>query len=294
MYIKSNSDPEDRQIRRVTSVTITGNVVLSALKLAAGLFGHSGAMISDAVHSLSDVATTIVAYVGVRLSRHKPDEEHQYGHERIESLATLILGLLLAITGVGIGYKGIINIAEGTALPVPGAIALIAAAVSIAVKEAMYWYTRHYARLLHSEAFMADAWHHRSDAFSSIGSLVGIAGARLGYPIMDSLASVVICVFILRVSVSMMKDALSQMLDTSRGPEYEAEMAAFVRNQPGVISVDMLHTRRFGNKTYVDLEISADGDMSLREAHDIAERVHDGIEGTYDNIKHVMVHVNPA
>ena len=173
-------------------------------------------------------------------------------------------------------------------------IALAAAIVSIVGKEAMYWYTRHYALLIHSSAFLADAWHHRSDAFSSIGSLIGIAGAMLGFPVLDSVASVVICLFILKVSYDIIKDAVTKLLDTSCGAEYEEKLRRFVAGQNGVEGVDLLHTRMFGNKVYIDLEIEVNGDKTLREAHAVAERVHTDVEGAVPEVKHVMIHVNPA
>lgn len=158
----------------------------------------------------------------------------------------------------------------------------------------MFWYTRHYARIIHSSAFMADAWHHRSDALSSISSLIGIAGAMLGYPVMDSIASVVICLFILKVAYDISKDALIKMLDTSCGEDYEEQLTSFIAEKESVLSVDMLHSRMFGNKVYIDLEISVDGNKSLREAHEVAEHIHKDVEHNYPEIKHIMIHVNPA
>lgn len=283
-------------IRRISFVGIAGNIILSAFKLFAGIVGKSGAMISDAVHSLSDVFATFIAFLGVLMSRKSADTEHPYGHERIECVASLILGIILFITGCGIGWSGVQSIFAGNyeALSIPRGIALIAALVSIIAKEGMYWYTRYYAKLLHSEAFMADAWHHRSDALSSIGSFIGIGGAMLGFPVMDSVASVIICLFILKVAYDILKNALKNMLDTSCGKAYEKKLSDFIQAHEGVIRVDLLNTRMFGNKIYVDLEIAVDGDSSLREAHAIAEKVHDGVEAKFGDVKHIMIHVNPA
>ncbi|MEQ3271094.1 cation diffusion facilitator family transporter [[Clostridium] scindens] len=277
-------------------MSVIGNAVLSGFKLFAGIFGHSRAMISDAIHSFSDVLTTIIAFIGVKISKKAPDNSHPYGHERIECVASLFLGLLLMVTGLGVGKVGLQNIISGNygSLAVPGVIALIAAIISIVGKEAMYWYTRHYAKLIGSAAFMADAWHHRSDAFSSVGSLIGIGGAMLGFPIMDSITSLVICLFILKVSFDILKDAIVKMLDTSCGEEYEAELRQFIETQPDVICVDMIHTRMFGNKVYIDTEIQVDGNKSLRESHDIAEHVHNSVETHFLDTKHIMVHVNPT
>lgn len=283
-------------IQKLSLVSIIGNAVLSGFKLFAGLSGHSGAMLSDAIHSLSDVLTTVIAWVGVKLSRKGADASHPYGHERFECVASLILGLVLLATGLGIGKVGITNIIsrEYEILAIPGKVALIAAVVSILGKEAMYWYTRHYAKIINSAAFMADAWHHRSDAFSSIGSFIGIGGAMLGYPILDSVASVVICLFIVKVAFDILKDAVTKMLDTSCGDAYEKKLADHVAAQDGIVGVDIVRSRMFGSKVYVDLEISVDGEQSLRDAHEIAERIHRDIECSFTEVKHIMIHVNPA
>ncbi len=287
---------EARIIRNLSLVSIVGNVALSAFKIFAGVFGHSGAMISDAIHSFSDVLTTVIAYFGVKISKKEADKSHPYGHERLECVASLILGLLLMFTGLGIGKIGIQNIVSGhyETLAVPGLIALIAAIISIIGKEAMYWYTCYYAKRINSAAFMADAWHHRSDAFSSVGSLIGIGGAMLGFPVMDSLASLVICAFIVKVSYDILKDAILKMLDTSCGETCETQLRQFIESQEDVVCVDVLRTRMFGNKIYIDLEIQVDGSKLLRESHAVADRVHDSVEAVFPNIKHIMIHVNPA
>lgn len=297
---KANTDrkylDESAVIRKLSFVSIFGNAVLSGFKLFAGVFGHSGAMISDAIHSFSDVLTTLIAWIGVKISKKDSDPGHPYGHERLECIASLILGAVLAMTGLGIGKMGIENIIfrKYEMIAVPGMIALIAALVSIGVKEGMYWYTRYYAKRIHSSAFLADAWHHRSDALSSIGSLIGISGARLGYPVLDSVASVVICLFIVKVSYDILKDSIVKLLDTSCGEDYEEEIREFVSGQRGVICVDLLRSRMFGNKVYIDLEIQVDGKICLKDAHDVAEKVHSKVERRFPDIKHVMIHVNPA
>lgn len=182
---------------KVSFVSITANVLLSVFKMLAGILAHSGAMISDAVHSASDVISTVVVIVGVRLSGKASDKEHPYGHERMECVAAVILATILAFTGLGIGYTAMVKILSRQYgnLRIPGVLALVAAIVSIAVKESMYWYTRINAKKIDSSALMADAWHHRSDALSSVGALIGIVGARLGYPVCDVIASLCICFF---------------------------------------------------------------------------------------------------
>lgn len=280
----------------VSYVSIAANVVLSVFKLLAGIVAHSGAMISDAVHSASDVFSTIVVIIGIRISSKQSDKEHPYGHERMECVAAIVLATILAVTGLGIGYGAVGKILSGdyANLEVPGAMALIAALISIAVKEAMYWYTRYNAKKIDSSALMADAWHHRSDALSSVGALAGIAGARLGYPICDAAASLCICFFIAKAAYDIFRDAVDKMVDKACDEATENELKNCALAQEGVLGVDLLRTRVFGNKIYVDIEIRADGDGSLREAHGVAERVHDSIEGNFARVKHIMVHVNPA
>ncbi|MBO4407473.1 MAG: cation transporter [Clostridia bacterium] len=285
---------EEKIVNRLSYVGIFGNVLLAAFKLLAGIFGKSGAMVSDAVHSLSDVFATFIAWIGVRLSRHKEDAEHPYGHERLECVASLILGLILAGTGLGIGWNGVRQIFwERDSLEVPTLLPLIAAVASILVKEGMFHYTMHYAKKLDSAAFRADAWHHRSDAFSSIGSFIGIGMAKLGLPIMDPIASLVICVLILKVAFDIIRDSLQKMLDTSGSSAFESRLKTFIETQEGVERIDLLRSRQFGNRIYVDLEIAVKSDISLLEAHGIAERVHGAVEKAFPNVKHVMIHVNP-
>lgn len=293
---KDTKPDETAVIRKLSLVGIIGNVFLSAFKFIAGIMGNSSAMVSDAVHSLSDVFATFIAFLGVRFGRREADASHPYGHERIESLAAIVLGLILLVTGIGIGWVGIEKILAGNyeSLPIPGMIALVAAIVSIAVKEAMFWYTRHWARVIRSSAFEADAWHHRSDAMSSIGALIGVGGSMLGYPVLDPIASVVICLFILKQGISIIYDALKKMLDTSCGEQFEEEVRQLVDAESQVERIDMLRTRMFGDKVYIDMEIAIDGSMQLTDAHAIAERVHDDIEHAFPEVKHVMIHVNPA
>ena len=292
-----SSETEFRNVaNRVSLFTIIGNVVLSVIKLLAGIIAHSSAMISDAVHSASDVFSTFVVIIGIKLASKKPDKEHPYGHERMECVAAIVLAMVLFITGLGIGLEAVKNIIHGNYgdLQVPGVLALIAAIVSIVSKEAMYWYTRHYAKKIDSSALMADAWHHRSDAFSSIGALIGIGASRLGYPVMDSIASLVIFVFIVKAAFDIFKDAIDKMVDHSCDEEIEKQIYECVMKNENVMGIDLLQTRVFGNKIYVDVEIQVDASYTLQKAHDIAEAVHDDIEESFPKVKHIMVHVNPA
>ena len=280
---------------RVSYISILGNVLLSVFKLMAGIFAHSGAMISDAVHSASDVFSTFVVMIGIKISARASDKEHPYGHERMECVAAIVLATILCITGLGIGKNAIAKLQDGNdaGMVIPGILALVAAIVSIVVKEAMFWYTRGAARKIDSGALMADAWHHRSDALSSVGALVGILFARNGYPMMDAVASLIICVFIVKASYDIFKDAVDKMVDKACDEETERELRNFVEAQPGVLGVDLLQTRVFGNKIYVDLEICADENSTLKESHQVAEQVHDKLEIQFPKVKHIMIHVNP-
>ena len=280
---------------KVSIVTIIWNFVLSVVKLLVGIIAHSNAMISDAVHSASDVFSTIVVIIGIKLASKEPDKEHPYGHERLECVTAVILAMILFVTGLGIGGTAITNIfaSDYDQLTTPGVLALIAALVSILVKEGMFWYTRYYAKKIDSDALMADAWHHRSDAFSSIGALIGIAGARLGFPIMDSIASLVIFIFIAKAAFDIFKDAMDKMVDHSCDEETEQLIYNCVLENENVIETDLLKTRIFGNKIYVDIEIQADASHTLLEAHHIAETIHNDIEKNFPKVKHIMVHVNP-
>lgn len=292
----TNDSDFEKIANRVSFITIVGNVLLSVIKLLAGIIAHSNAMISDAIHSASDVFSTIIVIIGIKLSARKPDKEHPYGHERMECVAAIVLSIVLFITGLGIGSTAVKNITSGSynTLQIPGILALAAAILSIVCKEGMYWYTRYNAKKIDSSALMADAWHHRSDAFSSIGALVGIAGARLGFPVMDSVASLVIFVFIIKAAYDIFKDAIDKMVDHSCDDKTEREIRDCVMGNKDVLGIDLLQTRIFGNKIYVDVEIRANASYTLKEAHEIAESVHNDIEKNFPKVKHIMVHVNPA
>lgn len=286
----------EKTAMRVSVVSIVINIVLSLFKLMAGVLSHSSAMVSDAIHSASDVFSTIVVMIGIKISGKESDKEHPYGHERMECVAAIILATILALTGLGIGWSALGKILgdEYGQLAAPGMLALVAAVISIVVKEGMFWYTRAGAKQIDSGALMADAWHHRSDALSSIGALVGIAGARLGFAILDPIASLVICIFVEKAAFDIFMDAVNKMVDKACDDETEQKMRSCVISQEGVKGVDLLRTRTFGNKIYVDIEICVDGDKSLWEAHGIAETVHDAVEQEFSKVKHIMVHVNPV
>lgn len=276
----------------VSIVTIIANFLLTILKLIAGIIGTSASMISDAIHSASDVLSTFIVMIGIHIASKESDREHPYGHERFECIAAIILAVLLAIVGVKIGISGIQNIANNS-VKMPSTVALIAAIVSIIVKEWMYNYTKKVAVKINSSALLADAWHHRSDALSSIGAFIGILGSMLGLKFFDLLASVLISIFIVKVAYDILKDALNKMLDTACSVEVENKIKELVLKNEKVLSIDDLKTRLFGSKMYVDLEIGVDSKMTLIEAHTIAENIHDSVEKEFSNCKHCMVHVNP-
>ncbi|MCL2575041.1 MAG: cation diffusion facilitator family transporter [Defluviitaleaceae bacterium] len=272
------------------------NIILSAFKLFAGIFANSAAMISDAVHSIADLFSTVVALIGIKLAGKEADKDHPYGHERFECVATLILAVLVLSVGIGIGWAGIQRVIAGNFgdIAVPGILALIAAVVSIGVKEGVYWYMRAAAKKIDSTALMADAWHSRADGLSSIGSFIGILGAMLGFPIMDSIAAIIISAFIIRTAIGIGVDALKKMTDRAADDETLDEMRKIILKHECVVSIDQLKTRLFGNKIHIDLEISVDADYTLQKAHDAAHDVQDAIQNKFPKVTHCTVHVNPA
>ncbi len=284
---------DKKQANKVSIITIIGNLLLATLKFVIGFWGKSQALVSDAVHSASDVVSTVAVMIGINMSAKKSDSDHPYGHERIECIFSIILAIMLFATGIGIGISAVKIILTGAEIEIPAKITLYVAGLSIVVKELMYHYTKHTAIKIDSSSMMADAWHHRSDALSSVGSLIGIGGALLGYPICEPIASIVICIFIAKAAYDIFMDAVNRLVDRACSDEEVEEIKNCIMEIDGVKRIDSLMTRRFGSKIYVDLEIAEDGKISLLEAHKIAEQVHDNIENKIDNVKHCMVHVNP-
>lgn len=299
--VKDRPDPAsdavfEKTASRVSLVSMLINILLTLFKLFAGIFGHSAAMISDALHSLTDVAGSIIVLIGVRISGKQSDEDHPYGHERIECIASILLAGILLAAGASIGISGIrqiMSIKESTP-EMPGKIALIAAVVSIVVKESLFWYTYGNARKINSGALRAEAWHHRSDALSSIGALIGIAGARAGYPVLEPLASLIICLLIIKAAAEIFIEAVNKLVDHRCSKDLEDQIRATAQKQDKVKRVDLLRTREFGRKVYVDLELGMDRNLTLAESHSAAEAVHDALEKDFPQVKHVMIHVNPV
>ncbi len=273
-------------------ITIIANIALSILKILAGVFGKSSALIADGMHSFSDILSTVVVMLGLKLSEKPADESHPYGHERIEPALTKILAVILLVTALMIFYCGLTTIIGGN-YQIPGNITIIAALISIFTKEWMYKYTKKGAEQIESSAVLADAWHHRSDAFSSVGTLIGVVGAKLGYPILDPIASIVISLFIAKMAFEIYFKALNQLLDRAADSKTIEEIKKIILSVDGVLEIDVLKTRIHSNKIYVDVEISVDKDLSLIEAHNISENVHSQIESKLKRVKHCMVHVNP-
>ncbi len=290
--IKRGIIVENKEGIRVAKVTLLLNLFLAVIKFISGLIGKSSAMISDAVHSFSDVFSTIVVIIGLQISSKKSDRHHPYGHERLESIAAIVLAFSLFITGVIIGIEGINNLTERS-IVVPKMFVIFIALLSILIKEWMYHYTVKEAKRINSDSLKADAWHHRSDALSSIGALIGITGSILGIWYFDTLASIIIALVIIKVALDIFKEGVDKLVDKSCDEETIKSIKNIINNIDGVISIDLLKTRIFGNKIYIDLEISADKNLSFLKAHDIAHKAHDEIESKIKNVKHCMVHINP-
>ena len=275
--------------------SIIGNIFLSLFKLLSGIIGHSHAMISDSIHSISDVLSTVVVMIGFKMSSKDIDDEHPYGHERFECIASLILAFMLFGVGILIGYEGIIKIVTGKykVIAIPTLLPLSAAIISIIIKEIMYLYTKKCAKKINSDSLMADAYHHRSDSLSSIGSLIGIGASILGFPICDSIASIIICMFIVKVSIDIFKETIDKLVDKSADITIINNLKHEILDNKEVLNIDLIKTRLFGNKIYADIEIAVNKDLSLIDAHNIAEEIHDHLEKKYLNLKHCMIHVNP-
>lgn len=286
----------NRQIAyKVSIISIISNFLLMVFKFVAGFLTHSIAMISDAVHTASDVFSTFIVMFGIKVANKKSDKKHQFGHERFECVAAIILAIMLCATGIGIGYVGISKIIFGNyEILSIGGVALAAAIISIIVKEGMYWYTIKAAKKINSSALKADAWHHRSDALSSVGSLIGIAGAMLGVPILDAISSLVICLFVIKAAISIFIDSISKMTDEACDEKTEKEIYNAIVNLNGVVKIDNLKTRKFGDKVYVEVDICANENLSLAKSHEIAENVEMETKNNFKFIKDCFVHVNPC
>jgi len=289
----------EKEIYKVTLLGSAVNVVLMLFKFVAGIFGHSAAMMADAVHSLSDFATDLVVLAFVRISHKPKDKNHDYGHGKYETLATTLIGVALFAVAAGIlieGAKKIAFWAQGGTLTQPGMLALWAALISILLKELVFQYTHRKAKQLNSQAMEANAWHHRSDALSSIGTAIGIGGAIIGgerWAVLDPIASIVVGAFIVKVAVDLLRRGLGELMEQSLPDEVENEILSIVKSVPDVIEPHELCTRRIGNHYAIEMHILMDGSLPLKEAHDTATEIEQRLKARYGEETHVAIHVEP-
>lgn len=277
---------------KTSIVTIVINMILTVIKLVAGVLGNSSAMVADGVHTLSDVLSTVVVMVGLKVSSKEPDKGHPYGHERFELVFSKLLSVFLIVTGIFIGVEAFKTLFSGD-IKTPGRVALFAAIISILAKEFMYRYTIRVAKDIKSVSMEADAWHHRSDALSSIGTFIGILGARLGLKILDPIAGIVVSFMVIKVGAGLYWKSIRGLVDESADEETIKKIRGLTYGVSGVKNISELKTRIFANKIYVDIDIEVDGCIRVYEGHDIAQKVHDEIENKIDDVKHCMVHVEP-
>ena len=289
----------EQKIYQVTLVGTAGNIALLTFKFIAGFVGHSSAMIADAVHSLSDFVTDIVVLVFVRISAKPQDRSHDYGHGKFETIASFVIGLALIAAAVGIIVSGALKIAawaDGQELESPGKLALWAALLSIACKELLYRYTVVRGKALSSQALIANAWHHRSDALSSIGAAVGIGGAIIlghRWTVLDPLASVVVGAMLVKVAIELLRPSIGELTDCSLPEDMEREIADIIRTCPDVQEPHNLHTRRIGNRIAIEVHVRMDGDLPLREAHDRATDIEHRLKERFGKTTHVSLHMEP-
>ncbi len=277
---------------KISIITIIGNILLAVLKIFAGIVGRSSAVLADGFHTLSDILTTGVAILGLKVSTKEADEDHPYGHEKYEPVFGKIISLFLVITGLFIGYESLKILISGD-IQTPSNLALAAAFISIIVKEIMFRYTLRTAKKIKSFSLEADAWHHRSDALSSIGTFIGVLGARMGLSILDPIAGIIVSILIIKVGVDLYLDSISGLVDEAADPKIVEEIESLTKSVPGVMTITDLKTRIFGSKIYVDIDITVDGKITVEEGHDIAQIVHDLVEDEIEEVKHCMVHVEP-
>lgn len=293
------SNFREKEIYKVTIVGSLVNFLLVIFKFTAGIIGHSTAMMADAVHSLSDFATDVVVIICVKISGKPQDENHKYGHGKYETLATAIIGTLLLCVGVGIMINAastIIGYAQGKTLDKPGNLALIAAAVSIIAKEGIYQYTAWKSKRLNSKAVTANAWHHRSDALSSIGTLVGIGGAILlgnKWTVLDPITALIVSFFIIRVAIKLAKPCIDELLEKSLPKETEQKIMDIIQSIPEVKNPHNLRTRHIGNNIAIECHVRMDGNMSLRAAHDITRTIESKLKNEFGNDTHIGIHAEP-
>jgi len=289
---------EEKMAYRISMKGMMINFLLFLFKGIAGVLINSVSLISDAVHSLTDIFSTLFVLIGLKIANRPADKGHPYGHEKIECIVAFLLGLMLVGIGGAIGWGGIEklkNMENGTdMISALNVFALMVSFVSIMAKEWMFHFTMNCAKQIDSPSMAADAWHHRSDAISSVGSLIGVIGICCGMPIIDVLACFMIAVFIFKAAYGICKDACRRMVDTSADYEVVKSIEQKILENKEVLSLDMVKTRQFGSKLYVDIEVTLDHRMSFEHSHQIAHRLEDDLGGNFSEIKHCMVHVNPS
>lgn len=289
---------EAKIIIRTTMKIIVLNVFLAVIKIFAGIFGKSSALISDAVNSISDIMTNIVVMISGKFSHKGSDEDHPYGHEKFDAMVSVLLGVAIIITAFEIGKRAVITlydfIAYGTDIEQPALVALIVALATILIKEFMYHFTKRAAKKAHSSSLNAQALDHRSDELASFGAFVGISGSMLGLHFLEPVASLFITFFVARVGYNIIKEGIAQVVDQAANPEVIEEIKQIIYSHPEVLNIDEMRTRQFGMKLYVDLEIQVDRNLTLCEAHTIAEAIHEHVESEMENVLHCMIHVNPS
>ena len=295
----NHNKQREKDIYRITIVGSVVNVLLLLFKFVAGIVGHSSAMIADAVHSLSDFVTDIIVLVFIRISNKPKDKDHQYGHGKFETLATLMIGFILLLVGVGVardGVNDILRVINGEVLPSPGGLALVAAFVSIVSKEALYWYTIIVGKKVQSHAVVANAWHHRSDAFSSIAAALGIGGAMLlgeKWTILDPVAALIVSFFIMWISLRLMKPCLDELMEKSLPEKVEEEIKNIVGEFKLVGDLHNLHTRKIGNIYAIEFHIRIDGNIRLQDAHHIITDIEMKLKDCYGAATHIIIHLEP-
>jgi len=279
--------------RKVIYVTLTANIFLALLKITLGYLAASAALVADGFHSFSDIVTTLGVLMAVVISNQPPDEEHHYGHGQAEHLAATGLGLILLLTAFFLGRDMVLRIAGGD-LTFPGRLALVGIALSIAVKEILYHYVRRAGEKIDSSALRADAWHHRSDAFSSLAAGLGIIGARLGFSLLDPLAGLVVSLLILRVAYQMLRQELVRLLGRGPDPEKIENIRAVIKEVEGVVDINEIKGLYHGPELYLDVKITVPSHISVAAGHDIAVKVREEVQGVYDEAQQVLIHVDPA
>lgn len=293
------SGEREKKIYRITFIGSIVNFMLLAFKFVAGVLGHSSAMIADAVHSLSDFITDVIVIVFVKIAGKPVDDDHAYGHGKYETLASVIVGIILGIVGVGLAWNGIektIGFFKGEPIESPTYLALAAAVISIIAKESLYRYTVSAGKDLNSPALVANAWHHRSDALTSVATLIGIGGALLLGPhwsVLDPLAAVVVSGFIVKAAFSLMKPGIDELLEKSLPEDQIAEIASIIGSVPGVIAFHRLRTRRIGANIAIDTHVKMDGGISLRNAHEIASEIERLLKKKYGAATYIGIHMEP-